>query len=103
MLTDDTGRPPEAFPPGLYLKEEMAARGWTIDDVVARMGDGRDANIDRLCLEFVLYVFDPNLLINNDLAIRLGRAFDVSPDLWLNLNQAWRAWAKSRPEIKDGG
>lgn len=96
-------RPAEAFPPGLFLREEMTARGWTTADVATRMGEGRDYDIDYFCIELCLYVANPGLMLSDDFAAGLATAFGISAETWLNLDRAWREWAKSRPQIKEGG
>jgi plasmid maintenance system antidote protein VapI len=78
------------WPLGSYLEDEMNARGWTVADVAARMGPGRDYGTDYLCVEMLLAVHDRNLLLDDDTAIGLGNAFGVSPQYFTYLHEAWR-------------
>lgn len=75
------------FHPAKYIREEMRARGWQPTDVAARMGGDPIRNL--LEVELYLAVQDPRLRLGDDGAARLARAFDVSPDLFLNLETAW--------------
>lgn len=83
--------PAEVWPVGDYLAEEMAARNWTSRDVALRMGGAnlREVAIDQCCVDLTLYVHDKNLRLGDEFARKLGRAFDVSPDLFLNLERTW--------------
>lgn len=81
--------PAECEPASFYIKEEMAARGWTDDDLHARLGsDPRD----HFAVDLVLAVNDPNLILDDKTSAVLGRAFNVDPDLFANLDKAWRRW-----------
>lgn len=81
--------PVEAFPPGEYIEDEMAARGWTDEDLASRMG-GRDYAMNLLCLRLILSVRDTHLILDAETAKGLGRAFGTSFQFWLNLDAAWR-------------
>ena len=80
--------PVEVFPPGDFIAEELAARGWTEADLAERMGG--DIAINQFCVDFLINVRDRSLILDADTAEGLGRAFDVSPDYFLNLDKAWR-------------
>lgn len=81
----------EAFPTGVFIQEEMDARGWSEEDVALRMGGRREFDYNLLCLGLMLHVHDKRLILDLETAEGLGRAFDVSPELFLNLDAAWRA------------
>lgn len=85
-------RRPIVFPCGHFIAEEMKARGWSIRDVVMRMGwtSKEEYGIDYLT--FALYLACSgrrDILLGEDTAAKLGRVFDISPQLFLNLHKAW--------------
>ena len=77
--------------PSSYILEEMEVRGWGYSDVAVRMGgkDKEAVGIDCLALEMYCTVHDTGLRIGDESADGLGRAFGVSPQLFLNLEKAW--------------
>jgi hypothetical protein len=89
--------PLQADHPSWYIKEELDARGWTLNDLALRMKG--DFDVNRLALDFYLEVGPtaPNMRIGKETAYRLGIAFNVSPDYFLNLETAWR---KRQPDTK---
>lgn len=82
--------PAEVFHLCEYIAEECAARGWSLDRLAVEMGSTSDSEllIDRLSLDF-LFTRDEHVRIGDDGAAKLGRAFGVSPQLFLNLEKAW--------------
>ena len=78
--------PAEAFPPGEYLADEMAARGWTARDVSERTGLG----VERV----EAIVSGAHLLIREAEALR--RATGVSALCWMNLQMTYNRWRKAR-------
>lgn len=98
-------KPAEVWPPGDFIAEEMLARGWSDEDVAARMGgkSKRARLIDALTVMAIRqgWVFpdDPDPEIGEKTAAALGRAFGVSPEFFLNLERTWR---KHRPGGGDG-
>ncbi|MER9937394.1 hypothetical protein [Mesorhizobium sp. M0088] len=89
--------PAEVFSLAEYLCEEMGARGWTTEDAAIRMG-GTPEEIARklLKLDIVLCVQKDNMVLTDDFFEDLGRAFDVSPELFRNLDATWRKWPDRR-------
>ncbi len=76
--------------PSAYIAEEMETRGWSRADVANRMGVECCArNLFALDLYLEAGPSFPSLRLGQDTADRLARAFDVSPDLFLNLEAAW--------------
>lgn len=71
------------IPPGVFLLEEMAARGWTVSKLAEKMGQPstRVTSIKRIICG------EP---ITPDMAQRLSNAFGTSARLWLNLERAFR-------------
>lgn len=94
--------------PSEFIAEEMIARGWSADDLAMRMSDGseHDFGICRLALDFydTCGPGEPKMLIGSITAGKLGKAFDVSPQYFLNLESAWRASLPppSRPTTNEG-
>ena len=80
----------EVFSLPEILCEEMTARGWTTDDVGARMGMRGAAN-DALGVSLLISVSqnDPRLLIDDETYEGLARAFDVSADFFRTIHTQW--------------
>jgi HTH-type transcriptional regulator/antitoxin HigA len=76
-----TSVPAQVFPPGEFIKEEMEARGWTQDELAAVMGRPR-----RLVNEILAGV----RAITPETAHDLGEAFGTGPEVWMNLESAYR-------------
>lgn len=89
--------PAEAFPLGVFLQEEMTARGWDEADVAVRMG-GDDVVKNLFLVQLTLAVHNPNLILDEKTACGFARAFDVSPAMFLNLDSAYRAWCAEHPD-----
>lgn len=73
--------PAEIFPPGEFLKEELECRGWTqveLSEILARP--------PRLISEIV----SGKRAITPETAKGLAAALDTSPELWMNLETAYR-------------
>lgn len=90
------------FHPGVFLAEEMEARGWTAADVAAAMGGGthKERCVDELtgmaiCGDILLPDED-NSTLGEEFAGKLGKAFGTSAELWLNLERAWLEGAAER-------
>lgn len=82
--------PAETFPPGDYLKEELEARGWDEQEFIRQLFlTGCDGMGVLACL-MVLYVHDKNLITDQTTASHLGRCLGTSPELWINLDRAYR-------------
>jgi HTH-type transcriptional regulator/antitoxin HigA len=88
--SDDVTAIPLAFHPSEFIQDELDARGWTLADLAARMGSESYA-LNRLSLDmyFAVGPTEPNCRIGEETAERMGRAFDVSPQFFLNLEAAW--------------
>lgn len=82
--------PAEAFPPGEFIEDEMKARGWDEEKVASRMGGARAYGMNLLCLQMILAVRDTSLILDEETAGGLGRAFGVSPQYFLNIDAMWR-------------
>lgn len=78
-MTDRT--PAETFPACEYMKDEIAARGWTTPDLAAAIG---------LSLSETDALLAGEKRITASLSERLGRAFGVSPEFWARIDLAYR-------------
>lgn len=82
-------RKAEAFHITEFLAEEMQARGWTRDRLAHEMTK-YDYGINRLSLDMLFADAEPgDCRIGEDGAKRLGHAFGVDPQFFLNLEAAW--------------
>ncbi len=73
--------PVEVFPPGDFIKEEMEARGWSQADLAAIMGRP---------VQTINEILVGKKSITPDTARELATAFGVHPQLFLNLDNAYR-------------
>lgn len=78
-MTDNL--PAETFPPGEYLRDEIAARGWT-QTTLATILDKPLYTVNR--------IINGKKAITPEMAIKLGAAFGNSAQLWMNLETAWQ-------------
>lgn len=68
--------PATPFPPGEYIQDEIDARGWTIDDLVAITGISR---------RHVINLIQAKSGITPDTAKALAEAFGQDAQTWMNL------------------
>lgn len=80
--------PAEVFPPGVFIADELEARGWSVEDLARRMPGDYGENF--LCIGLLLAVHDKNLMMGEDIAEKLADAFGVSPQYFINLDRTWR-------------
>jgi HTH-type transcriptional regulator/antitoxin HigA len=71
----------ETFHPGVFLEEELEARGWTRADLGNILG--RAAND-------ISQIIKGRRGITPDTAIGLGEAFGTGPEYWMNLETAYQ-------------
>ncbi len=84
------GTPSETWHPSEFIREELKARGWTMDVLAVRMGGDFGSNRLSLDLYFEVGPNAPNLMLGPETAEQLGKAFRTSADYWRNLHIAWR-------------
>lgn len=87
--------PAEGFHPAEYIEEELKERGWSVHDLVFRMRryeSESDWGRECLAVEMYLTVREPGVLLDWKMAIGFGEAFGVSPQMFINLHEAWRQW-----------
>jgi HTH-type transcriptional regulator / antitoxin HigA len=68
-------------PPGEFIREEMKAKGWTQDDLARILGRPLPT-INRILLG--------KHAILPEMAIALGAAFNVAPEVWMSREAAYR-------------
>ena len=76
-----TCTPAEAFPPSEYLRDELEQRGWTVADLAEAMGQPVHAVAEML---------DKETAITTETARALSEALGTTPEVWLNLQAAYR-------------
>jgi addiction module HigA family antidote len=74
-------KPAEVFPPGDFLKEELEARGWSVE---------RFAKIADVSTGTVSSIIKGKVTINEHIAVCFSKALGTSADLWLNLERDYR-------------
>lgn len=77
----NTLAPAEAFPPGEYLREELAERGWA---------EGEFAEIIGRPVQAVSEILNGKKDITPETAVAIGAALGTSAELWMNLQAAFR-------------
>lgn len=83
--------PAEVFHPWEYIEEEMTERGWDRDELARRMGG--EFPVTRLSLD-LFSIKDPSVMLGEDSAEQLSRAFGTSAKFWMNV---WAAWSERNP------
>lgn len=73
--------PAEVFPPGDFLREELESRGKTQADLARVLGRP---------LQTVNQIINGRKSITPQTALELAQVFGTSPELWLNLEAAYR-------------
>lgn len=81
----------EVFPPGVFIKEELGARGWTQEDLVEILG--RDSKL-------VSDIVNAKRSITPETAGALGEAFGTGGQYWMNLQTAYQLW-QAKPRDND--
>ena len=72
----------EVFPPGEYLTEELAARGWTVSQLAERMVQPEVVVLD---------ILETRMEITPELAEAIAAALGTSAQMWLNLEELYRS------------
>jgi HTH-type transcriptional regulator/antitoxin HigA len=71
----------EVFPPGVFVEEEIEERGWSQADLAEIIGRPVD-----MVKEIIAGERD----ISAEIAMDLAAAFGTSPELWINLDTAYK-------------
>ena len=69
-------KPAEVFAPADYIREELAARGWTPEDLAKIMGRSQSS---------VNELITGDRGLTPETALALSAAFGTSPEFWMNL------------------
>ena len=77
--------------PTFFIAEEVFSRGWTSHELAMRLGGYSNLNVLALCMYFAVGPTDPRSRLGANMAAALGRAFDLTPEFFLNLEAAWLA------------
>jgi HTH-type transcriptional regulator / antitoxin HigA len=77
----DTMAPAEAFPPGEFLRDELAERGWA---------EGEFAEIIGRPVQAVSEILNGKKEITPETAVAIGAALGTSAELWVNLQATYR-------------
>lgn len=77
--------PAEAFPVRDYIEGELLIRKWTTADLARAMG---------VELSIVDELMAGTLDLHLGTAVKLGRAFGTSGQVWINLQNEYRRWEK---------
>ena len=83
-------KPAEVFPPGDYIREELAARGWSQVDFAKIIGRSQPA---------VNEMINGKRGITPESALALSAAFGTSAEFWMNL-QTMYSLAEARTDMK---
>jgi HTH-type transcriptional regulator/antitoxin HigA len=73
-------RPAEAFHPGVYIREELAARDWLQSDFARIIGRP---------LQAVNEIINGRKRVTAETAVAIGAAFGTGPEVWINLQSAY--------------
>jgi HTH-type transcriptional regulator / antitoxin HigA len=79
----------EVMPPGFFIREELEARGWTQAELAYTLG---------VPVQGVNLITSGKRAITPEMAKKLGAAFDVAPEFFLNLQQAWELSRAPEPD-----
>jgi HTH-type transcriptional regulator/antitoxin HigA len=85
--------PAERFHPGSFVREEMEARGWSIETMVER---------SLLKRQYVEELIAERRDITPVVAHCLANAFGTGEQIWINLQDSWRNETRPGAGIGDG-
>jgi HTH-type transcriptional regulator/antitoxin HigA len=83
-MSDNERRPAEVFRPGEYVRDELIARGWTVDDLADKSG------LMRQTLESLIR--EDHEPMTQEIAEGLSRALGTSVVIWLNMDRYYTKW-----------
>lgn len=95
-MSHDVRPAAQVFHVGVFIVDEMDARGWAPGQLARHMGGtAKEQELNECALGMCLagaFSGRPGVLLGEDLACGLERAFGVSAATWLALDAAWQAW-----------
>lgn len=86
---DSQQRVAQTFPPGEFLRDELEARDWTQRDLATVLGRP---------LQTINQIINARKRITPETAVELAAALGTSPELWLNLEAAYRLAQVRKPD-----
>lgn len=84
--------PARCFHPGVSVKDEMEARGWTVEELAQRMSRY------EMPVEIAVAVIEGKQDITINIAFGLRRAFGTSAEFWMNLQGFYNAWKEAKQD-----
>lgn len=84
---NDKRIPAEVFPPGEHIKDELDARGWTVEEFAERI-DSPVGLVER--------IISGEQLISIHNAKKIGDVFGTGEMIWLNLQVMYRKYGKGK-------
>ena len=78
---DRTCTPAQVFPAGEYLRDELSEREWTVAEFAETIGQP---------IPVVSEILTGKKEITTETAAAISQAFGTTPELWLNLQTAYR-------------
>jgi HTH-type transcriptional regulator/antitoxin HigA len=78
----------QSFPPGEFIADELAARGWSQADMARILGRP---------YQHVNLLINGKRRINAEIASELAAAFGSSVEVWINLQASWDAYRAPAP------
>jgi HTH-type transcriptional regulator / antitoxin HigA len=79
----------QAFPPGSFIREELAERAWSQSDLARVIGRP---------LQVVNQIINGRKEITPQTALALGEAFGTGAEFWMNLEAQYRLWMAGIPD-----
>ena len=77
--------------PGDILSDEIQARGFSIEQLLNTLG------LSTKTLEGII---KNKIIITSEIAVILGKAFDQSPEFWLNLQLRYNELVKNQLQVE---
>lgn len=88
--------PAECFPPEDFIRDELVARGWTIDDLCSRMPAQSRSPRERYSVERMTALLNGGRELDYFDAAGLGRAFGTSRELWIGIADSYKWWMEAK-------
>jgi plasmid maintenance system antidote protein VapI len=86
-----------------YIEEELHERDWSVGDLASKMGykTDKEYGVDHLTVQMILALSakDVTCTIGKPTMEKLAQAFGTSPELFVNLDAAWRDSQKQREDL----
>jgi len=90
MMNDNKRIPAETFSVSEFIADELAARGWTWEDLATHMPHETPVDLAKNGL-LALLVLSGDGDMDEVTACKLAHAFDVSPQFFINLDRAHKS------------